>query len=95
MLLTDLGRSVEADETASFAIQILQDLDHKTEEFATQVNLLRALMPTGHLPRIKELIDRCWIRLKLTTSKAMHQSSKSGKQDCCGQRATTRKQKNS
>ena len=41
MLLTDLGRFVEADETASFAIQILQDLDHKTEEFATMVNLLR------------------------------------------------------
>ncbi|MEC8381385.1 MAG: protein kinase, partial [Myxococcota bacterium] len=57
MLLTDLGRFVEADETASFAVQILQDLDHKTEEFATMVNLLRALMPTGHLPRIKELVD--------------------------------------
>ena len=42
MLLTDLGRFVEADETASFAIQILQDLDHKIEEFATMVNLLRA-----------------------------------------------------
>jgi tetratricopeptide (TPR) repeat protein len=57
MLLTDLGRFIEADETANLAIQILQDLDHKTEEYATLVNQLRAVFSTGHLPRIKELTD--------------------------------------
>lgn len=57
MLLGDLGKFVEADETANIAINILRDLDNKQEEFAAVVNLLRSVIPTGHLPRITELIE--------------------------------------
>jgi len=59
LILGDLGRFVAAEEAATQAATIQQNLGNPEEELASNIALIRAILPQGKLPQASELLEDC------------------------------------